>query len=86
MVGVAQLVELRIVIPVVAGSTPVAHPRNKEENRERDCEEVAVLAGLVTSLPKKVFARVAELVDALDLGSSIERCESSSLSFRTIFF
>ena len=26
MVGVAQLVELRIVIPVVAGSTPVAHP------------------------------------------------------------
>ena len=30
------------------------------------------------------YARVAELVDALDLGSSIERCESSSLSFRTI--
>ncbi len=28
-------------------------------------------------------AKVAELVDALDLGSSIERCESSSLSFRT---
>ena len=26
MVGVAQLVELRIVIPVVAGSNPVAHP------------------------------------------------------------
>ncbi len=29
-------------------------------------------------------AEVAELVDALDLGSSIVRCESSSLSFRTI--
>ena len=29
MVGVAQLVELRIVIPVVAGSNPVAHPRLK---------------------------------------------------------
>ena len=28
-------------------------------------------------------AKVAELVDALDLGSSTERCESSSLSFRT---
>ena len=28
-------------------------------------------------------ADVAELVDALDLGSSIERCESSSLSVRT---
>ena len=32
----------------------------------------------------KTCAKVAELVDALDLGSSIERCESSSLSFRTI--
>ena len=29
------------------------------------------------------YAKVAELVDALDLGSSIVRCESSSLSFRT---
>lgn len=27
MVGVAQLVELRVVIPVVAGSSPVAHPK-----------------------------------------------------------
>ena len=26
MVGVAQLVEPRIVIPVVAGSSPVVHP------------------------------------------------------------
>jgi hypothetical protein len=26
-VGVAQLVELRIVVPAVAGSNPVAHPR-----------------------------------------------------------
>ena len=32
-----------------------------------------------------VFAKVAELVDALDLGSSGATCESSSLSFRTIF-
>ena len=31
-------------------------------------------------------ADVAELVDALDLGSSIERCESSSLSVRTITY
>ena len=30
-----------------------------------------------------IAAKVAELVDALDLGSSTERCESSSLSFRT---
>ena len=31
-----------------------------------------------------VAADVAELVDALDLGSSIERCGSSSLPVRTI--
>ncbi len=39
-------------------------------------------------LPKRIEnknAEVAELVDALDLGSSIARCESSSLSFRTIY-
>ena len=29
------------------------------------------------------YAKVAELVDALDLGSSASRRESSSLSFRT---
>ena len=28
MVAVAQLVESRIVIPVVAGSSPVGHPKN----------------------------------------------------------
>lgn len=31
-------------------------------------------------------ARVAELVDALDLGSSGATCESSSLSSRTTYF
>ena len=29
MVAVAQLVEPRIVIPVVAGSSPVSHPTRK---------------------------------------------------------
>ena len=33
-----------------------------------------------------VFAKVAELVDALDLGSSGVTRESSSLSFRTILY
>ena len=56
MVGVAQLVEPRIVIPVVVGSSPIVHPIN---------------------------ADVAELVDALDLGSSAARCGSSSLPVRT---
>ena len=32
----------------------------------------------------KIDAEVAELVDAPDLGSGAARCESSSLSFRTI--
>ena len=62
MVVVAQLVEPRIVIPVVVGSSPIIHPNFHG------------------------FARVAELVDALDLGSSRVTCESSSLSFRTSFF
>ena len=37
--------------------------------------ELSVLAGKI--------AKVAKLVDALDLGSSAARRESSSLSFRT---
>ncbi len=32
MVSVAQLVEPRFVVPVVAGSSPVLHPRQKEYN------------------------------------------------------
>ena len=55
--GVAQLVEPRIVIPVVVGSSPIIHP---------------------------IFAVVVELVDTPDLGSGAARCESSSLSDRTI--
>ena len=45
MVGVAQLVERRVVAPAVAGSSPVSHPTFRH-------------------------AGVAELADALDLGSS----------------
>src|SRR5690349_6651574 len=33
MVGVAQLAEHRVVLPVVAGSTPVTHPTNHRETR-----------------------------------------------------
>ena len=32
MVGVAQLVELRIVIPAVVGSSPIVHPILKAEH------------------------------------------------------
>ena len=59
MVGVAQLAEPRIVIPVVVGSSPIAHPIN-------------------------TYADVVKLVDTPDLGSGAVRCESSSLSVRTI--
>ncbi len=74
LVGVAQLVELRIVIPAVAGSIPVAHPNFRVFSVNSKIESFDVVR----------HARVAELVDALDLGSSILGCESSSLSFRTI--
>ena len=67
LVTVAQLVEPRIVIPVVVGSIPISHP------------SLCYLIEL-----NRVCARVAELVDALDLGSSVLRRESSSLSSRTI--
>ena len=61
MVGVAQLAELRIVIPAVVGSSPIVHPI------------------------QQICAGVVKLVDTPDLGSGAERCESSSLSFRTIY-
>jgi hypothetical protein len=32
LVGVAQLVELRVVVPAVAGSNPVAHPQDFPAN------------------------------------------------------
>ena len=69
MVGVAQLVELRIVIPAVVGSIPIVHPIFFK----------ADLSALAAS-----FADVVKLVDTPDLGSGAARCESSSLSVRTI--
>lgn len=76
MVGVAQLVELRIVIPAVEGSNPFVHPNFLQIV---DLQRVASWL----EYEKIDDAKVAELVDALDLGSSVLRRESSSLSFRT---
>ncbi len=42
MVGVAQLVEHRVVVPVAAGSSPVAHPNYlpiKRNDRSGGVEE-----------------------------------------------
>ncbi len=107
MVGVAQLVEPRIVIPVVVGSSPIIHPSFLKINLEILCGFLQDFQDILVSvIHRHVFAlynravlvhkslwpelvknaKVAELVDALDLGSSIARCESSSLSFRTILF
>lgn len=71
MVGVAQLVEPRIVIPVVVGSSPIVHP-------------IAYFGKLNVMIRHgRDNARVAKLVYALDLGSSGATRESSSLSSRT---
>jgi hypothetical protein len=51
------------------------------------CDTIRALRSGCTETLEKVidYAEVAKLVDALDLGSSVLRRESSSLSFRTIF-
>jgi hypothetical protein len=74
VVTVAQLVERRIVIPVVEGSIPFSHP--------------IFISGL--SIPfgylgQKCDADVVKLVYTPDLGSGAARRESSSLSIRTIY-
>ncbi len=75
MVGVAQSVEHRIVTPVVVGSIPIVHPISAKTPSSK----LGVFALEVD------FADVVELVDTPDLGSGAARCESSSLSVRTIF-
>ena len=91
MVDVAQLVESRIVIPAVAGSSPVVHPTHFFEHGPlaQLVEQLTLNQLVVGSNPTRPTislngAIVAELVDALDLGSSGATRESSSLSFRTI--
>ena len=90
MVDVAQLVESRIVIPAVAGSNPVVHPIFMNGPLAQLVEQLTLNQLVVGSTPTRptIFrfeAKVAELVDALDLGSSGATRESSSLSFRTTY-
>ena len=90
MVDVAQLVESRIVIPVVVGSSPIVHPIFPASGGSLRQTVVVINQVIKARLllnydHKKPCARVAELVDALDLGSSGATRESSSLSARTIF-
>lgn len=75
MVGVAQLVEHRIVAPGVVGSIPIVHPifQSARPKAWRFCFKL------------QSHADVVELVDTPDLGSGAARCESSSLSVRTMY-
>ena len=43
MVGVAQLVERRIVIPVVVGSIPIVHPIFQKRRLDREIGRLFVL-------------------------------------------
>jgi hypothetical protein len=81
VVGVAQLVELWIVIPAVVGSNPIVHPTFFTK-----FDVVYLMNNIVLEEPLtgSRYAGVVELVDTLDLDSSASRRESSSLSFRTI--
>ena len=72
MVGVSQLVEHGIVIPGVVGSRPIVHPIFGKHS------------AVLISIMREQHADVVELVDTPDLGSGTARCESSSLSVRTI--
>jgi hypothetical protein len=59
MVDVAQLVEPRIVIPAVAGSSPVVHPTFDD-----GCESSSALL-------EKVFGPLAQLVEQLTLNQLV---------------
>ena len=59
MVDVAQLVEPRIVIPAVAGSSPVVHP-----TFENGCESSSALL-------EKFFGPLAQLVEQLTLNQLV---------------
>ena len=86
------MVEPRVVIPAVVGSSPIVHPIFGcglfFGPLAQLVEQLTLNQLVVGSIPTRPTipassAKVAELVDALDLGSSGATLESSSLSFRT---
>ena len=60
MVDVAQLVEPRIVIPAVAGSSPVVHPTFERSGQKSG-----------SALVLKVFGPLAQLVEQLTLNQLV---------------
>ena len=74
MVGVAQLVECKIVILVVVGSIPIVHPisgRLAAGARISGRPGIASVSRWPRDQGMQTSAKVAELVDAPDLGSGI---------------
>ena len=63
VVDVAQGLEHRIVVPGAVGSIPIIHPTFSNGR-------MGVQPNDGNALPRGLPARMAELVDALDLGSS----------------
>ena len=76
MVGVAQLVESRIVIPVVVGSSPIVHPIFTDLQFWSSCSVIKRFTNsmkairLLQRFNDRPCAKVAELVDVLDFDSS----------------
>ena len=94
MVSVAQLVEPRIVVPAVAGSSPVAHPTfrvaacvhcaslYKRRARKRP-RKWSLAASISPTTPRVRNGCIAQLVEQLTLN---QRVASSILAAPTIIF
>ena len=62
MVGVAQLVEPRIVIPVVVGSSPIIHPISYRSSRHRPAAPDAADAGVLDGVVEGDLSLAAEAI------------------------
>jgi hypothetical protein len=85
MVAVAQLVESRIVIPVVAGSSPVSHPREfKQKAQSSDWAFCFLTLGFLYSVSAVAGRRAKRIawftpasLDVLDFLSTVSRVAPS---------
>ena len=66
MVAVAQLVESRIVIPVVVGSSPISHPREFKHLAQFD-ELGFLLSGIRVSAGVSKFRQTEPFADQVEV-------------------